>query len=200
MKNILHIISSPRGEESISTQLGRAVITELQSVYPDAALVELDLVAQPIPHIDPTQVFALRTPVDELTPEQLDSLKRSDQAIDQLRIADEIVVSLPLHNFGVSSVLKSWLDNVLRPGHTFRYGPDGPKGLLEGKKVYVAIATGGVYSEGPSAEFDFAVPYLRKVFEFIGITDFQVFRAEGIGMPALRETALQKAIDSISLN
>lgn len=199
MKNILHITSSPRGDESISTQLGKAVVSELQLKYPENGLEELDLVQHPFPHLDGKHTAALRTPADQQTAEQRRLMQRSNGAIQQLFKADDIVISLPLHNFGIASVLKSWLDHVIRAGHTFKYGPEGPKGLLAGKKVHIAIATGGIYSNGPMAALDFAVPYLESVFKFIGITDFQVYRAEGLGIPAVQGQALEKAIESIAV-
>ncbi|NMH26619.1 FMN-dependent NADH-azoreductase [Flavobacterium silvaticum] len=199
MKNILHVTSSPRGDESISTQLGRAIVSELISKNPGSELVEIDLVNNPFPHLDGKQTTALRTPTDLLTEEQKQLLERSNEAVRQLFTADHIIISLPLHNFGIASVLKSWLDNVIRAGHTFSYSSEGPKGLLSGKKVHIAIATGGIYSDGPMAALDFAVPYLESIFKFIGITDFEVYRAEGLGIPALQEKALEKAIESIAV-
>jgi FMN-dependent NADH-azoreductase len=47
--------------------------------------------------------------------------------------------------------------------------------------------------------YDFAEPYLRTVLGFIGLTDITTFRVEGANMPDLKETALQKGIDSIAV-
>lgn len=88
---------------------------------------------------------------------------------------------------------------MARAGKTFRYTDAGPEGLIKGKKVYVAISSGGVYSEGPMKAYDFIEPYLRAVLGFLGMTDITFYRAEGLKMPALQENALQKAIDSIKV-
>jgi FMN-dependent NADH-azoreductase len=111
--------------------------------------------------------------------------------------ADTIIISLPLFNFGIPSVLKTWLDHIVRAGVTFNYTADGPLGLVTGKKLYIALASGGVYSQGPMQAYDHAVPYLTSVLNFIGITDISVVRAEGTGIPALKDIALEKAMAEI---
>lgn len=199
MNNILHIISSPRGNESFSIKLGNAITGQLTQNNPGASVTELNLSIEPFPHLDELQIRALRTPEDQLTLAQREILTRSDKAIAQLREADALVISVPFFNFGVPSTLKSWIDNVVRAGHTFSYDQNGPKGLVTGKKVYLAIATGGVYSDGPAKGFDFAIPYLTTVLGFIGLTDVEVIRAEGTAIPALQEQSLEKAIESINV-
>ena len=105
----------------------------------------------------------------------------------------------PPYNFTVHSALKAWIDHIVRAGVTFRYTANGPEGLIKGKKVYVAIASGGVYSEGPAQAFDFNGPYLKHTLGILGMTDLKVFRAEGVKRPELQEQALAKAIASITL-
>ncbi|TIV22932.1 MAG: FMN-dependent NADH-azoreductase, partial [Mesorhizobium sp.] len=105
-------------------------------------------------------------------------------------------------NFNISSTLKSWVDHVARSGKTFAYGENGPKGLVAGKKVYIVLASGGIYSEGAAVQMDHAVPYLRSVLGFLGMTDVEVIRVEGVGMGADAVTAaLAKAtakVDAIA--
>lgn len=197
--NILHIISSPQAETSISQKLGKAVVAKLKQANPDATVTENNVAEHPYPHLDAAQIKAIRSPKDQLTTEEVSLLTRSDAAVAELFAADIIVISLPFFNFGIPSSLKTWLDNVVRAGVTFSYTADGPLGLLTGKKVYVAVASGGVYSQGPMQQYDHAVPYLRSVLGFVGITDVEVVRAEGIGIPALRDAALEKGIAEIAV-
>jgi FMN-dependent NADH-azoreductase len=83
-------------------------------------------------------------------------------------------------NFGPSSQLKAWFDHITWPGVTFGYGEDGrPWGFLTGKKVYLVTATGGVFSEGDWAPFDFQTGNLRHLLGFIGLTDVELIRVEG---------------------
>lgn len=195
--NILHIITSPHAGESVSLKLGNAIVDRLKAANPQAAVTVNNIAENPFPHLDTPTVKAIRTPKDQLTEEQKALLQRSDAAVEELFAADAIVISMPFFNFGIPSVLKTWLDNIIRAGITFSYTPDGPLGLLTGKKVYIALASGGVYSQGPMQQYDHAVPYLRNVLGFIGLTDVEVVRAEGIGIPALKETALEKAMAGI---
>ena len=199
MKNILHIISSPRGEESVSIKLGNEIVGQITTTFPGSMVTELDLTKTPLPHIDEITVSALRTPADQHSEIQKEIIKASDKAIAQLIDADILVIGVPLYNFGVPSHLKSWLDHVVRAGKTFRYTAEGPKGLVEDKKVYVAFSSGAVYSDGPFKTFDFATPYLTAVLSWIGIHDVTVIRAEGLGIPALQGTALEKAISEIAV-
>ena len=71
---------------------------------------------------------------------------------------------------------------------------------MKGKKVYIALSSGGIYSEGPMQSMDFVVPYLKSVLGFIGLTDVTVFRVEGSNIPGIQDTALEKGISSIHLN
>ncbi|MFL9844185.1 FMN-dependent NADH-azoreductase [Flavobacterium rhizosphaerae] len=199
MKNILHIITSPRGKESISIKLGNALVNEVLQTHPGSTVTELNLAEHPLPHLDEATVNALRTPVDQHTELQKEVIKASDAAIAQLFDADILVIGVPLYNFGVPSNLKSWLDHVLRAGKTFSYTAEGPKGLAAGKKVYLAFSSGGVYSEGPATGLDFATPYLTAVLGFIGIQDVSVIRAEGLAIPGLKENAFDKALASIEV-
>jgi len=199
MKNILHIITSPRASESVSIQLGNAIVKQLQDTFPGSAVATLNLATHPLPHLDELTITALRTPADQQTTIQKEALTASDAAIAQLLDADILVIGVPLYNFGIPSNLKSWLDHIIRAGKTFSYTAEGPKGLVEGKKVYMAFSSGAVYSEGPYKDFDFATPYVTTALGWIGITDVTAVRAEGLGIPGVKETALEKAIEAFAV-
>ena len=198
MKTILHISSSPHGENSVSKKLGKSIVGQLQEANDGAVVKHTDLGENPFPHLDAKLVQAIRTRPEDLTEEQKLLLHDSDAAIEDIMNADAIVISIPFFNFGIPSVIKAWLDHVVRAGVTFRYGENGPVGLVTGKKVYLAVASGGVYSDGPMQAYDHAVPYLKSVLGFIGITDVSVVRAEGMGIPSLKDLALEKALAEFS--
>ena len=104
-----------------------------------------------------------------------------------------------MYNFGISSTLKAWIDHIARAGVTFAYTANGPEGLIKGKKAYIAVTTGGVYSSGDYLPYDFVAPYLKAVLGFIGITDVTIIRAEGFAIPGVQETALETAISQIAV-
>jgi FMN-dependent NADH-azoreductase len=197
--NILNIISSPRKGESFSTKLGNAVIEKLQAANPGSTVKVRDLTNKPFPHLEEAHLQSFFTPAEGRTPEQQEAVRHSDESIAEIMAADAIVIDAPLYNFGIPSTLKAWIDHIARAGVTFRYTAAGPEGLVKGKKVYVAMSSGGVYSEGPSASYDFVAPYLKAVLGFLGMTDVTVVRVEGLAIPDLQPTALDKAIASITL-
>lgn len=197
--NILHIISSPRKGASASIQLANGIIGKLQAAYPGSSVKVHDLATNPFPHLEEAHLQSFFTPAESRTPEQQAAVKHSDEAIQEIKDADIIVIGAPLYNFGISSTLKAWIDHIARAGITFRYTAEGPEGLIKGKKVYVAMSSGGVYSEGPSASYDFVAPYLKAFFGFVGMTDVTVVRAEGLSIPDLQATAVQKGLDSVEI-
>jgi FMN-dependent NADH-azoreductase len=196
---ILHLISSPRGEASFSIKLGNAIVEKLQAANPGSSLVTRNLTDSPFPHLEEVHINSFFTPLENYTTELAEAVKHSDKAITELKNADAIVIGVPMYNFGIHSTLKAWLDHIARVGQTFNYSENGPEGLVKNKKVYLAISSGGVYSEGPMKVYDFTESYLRAVLGFLGMVDVSVFRAEGLSMPNLKDEALGKAVESITL-
>lgn len=200
MKRILHLMSSIQEKGSHSIQLGRAITEKIQEKYPGSALEELNLVDIEIPHLNPAILRTFFISTDQLTEEEKASIRFSDQLVKQLLAADIIVIGAPLYNFTIHSSLKAWIDHITRAGITFGYGENGPVGKVTGKKVYVAMSSGGVYSEGPGKANDFVAPYLNAFLGFLGMTDLTVVRAEGLKVPGVKEYAMEKAIDSIAID
>jgi len=180
MATLLKLDSSPMGERSVSRKLTRKFADTWLKAHPDGKIIERDLTTLPLGVIDGLWVGAAYTPEASRTKEQTAALRVSDQLIAELQGADEYVFGVPMHNFGIPSTLKLWIDQISRVGKTFSYGAGGPKGLLTGKKATLLLATGGVYAQGTAmAALDFVTPYLRAVLGFLGITDVTVIVAEG---------------------
>ncbi|MBP2549668.1 FMN-dependent NADH-azoreductase [Neorhizobium galegae] len=193
MSKILLITSSPRGEESVSTKVATDVASAL-ATRTGGDVVVRDLAAQPIAHLDTVTTSAIRKAPADRTAEEAAAAAISDALVAELVAADEIVIATGLINFNVYSGLKSWIDNVARAGVTFRYTAEGPEGLVTGKKVYIVLAAAGVYSDGPAAPLNHAVPYLKTVLGFLGMTDVEVIYVEGLAFgPEAVENALASA-------
>ena len=188
--NILQINSSARREASHSSRLATAIVDRLLAANPNATLAVRDLGRTPHPQLDEAALGALFTPADQRTPEQAARVALDDGLIAELQAADAIVLGVPMYNFGVPAQLKNWIDAVARSGVTFRYTDKGPVGLVQNKKVYVALTRGGLYRNTPA---DTQVPYLQTFLGFIGMTDVQFIYAEGLAMGADAE---QKALAS----
>ena len=200
MKKILHIISSPRGASSFSIKLGNAILEKIQAEYPGSTVTERNLVTQHFPHLEEAHLTSFFTPPQNRTEADLVAIKHSDEAIQEIMDADIIIIGAPMYNFTIHSSLKAWLDHIVRAGVTFKYSENGPVGLIENKKVYIAETSGGIYSEGPRKEIDFIAPYLTTVLRMLGLTDVTVFRIEGTSIPGVQDTAVEKGINSIILN
>ncbi len=180
--NILHLDASATGDNSVSRQLSADIVATLRRQHPRATVRYRDLAAEPIPHWLPVA----------------DSSREPDilgtTILDEFLAADIVVIGAPMYNFGVPTQLKAWIDRIAVPGKVFRYTEQGPEGLAGGKRVIVASARGGIYSEGPAAAMDFQENYLHAFFGFIGIDTVEVVRAEGVAMgPEQRQRALDGA-------
>jgi FMN-dependent NADH-azoreductase len=177
--NILQINSSARSTGSESTRLADAIVAKLSAAAANAQLTRRDLAAQPHPVLDEAGLQALFTPADQRNAEQAARVALDDALIAQVQAADVIVIGSPMYNFGITVQLKSWFDAIARAGVTFKYTATGPVGLLTGKKVYVAVARGGMHRDGPS---DTQLPHLKTFLAFLGLTDVQFVYAEGMGL------------------
>ncbi|MFW0736011.1 FMN-dependent NADH-azoreductase [Flavobacterium sp. T12S277] len=197
-KKILNIVTSIKGDASFSNKLSNAVLEKLVKEYPQSTVQTFDLSKTPLPYLDELQLSAFYTPADAYSDSQSEAIKLSDDAVSDLLEADIIVIGVPIYNFGIPALLKGWIDQVARAGRTFSYDENGPKGLVTGKKVFLSVASGAVFSEGPYKSYDFAEPYLRVVLGFLGITDVTTFRVEGTSIPDFAENALPKALTDVA--
>ncbi|WP_323033508.1 FMN-dependent NADH-azoreductase [Paracoccus sp. (in: a-proteobacteria)] len=172
---ILHIDSSITGDNSVSRIVSQAIIDRLSAAQPGVDVARRDLASEPLPHLT------------------LDALADTS-VLDQFLAADTVVIGAPMYNFTLPSQLKAWIDRVLVAGKTFRYTAEGPEGLAGGKRVIIALARGGFYSEDPAVALEHLETYLRSVFGFIGITP-EFVTADGLSIgPEQRQVAIDQAL------
>lgn len=186
---LLHVDSSVLGQNSASRDLSAAIVARLRAENPGIEVAYRDLAAQSLPHFTPVLV------------EGHPCIARNAEILDEFLAADIVVIGAPMYNFTIPTQLKAWLDRILTAGKTFRYTENGPEGLAGDKRVIVASSRGGIYSEGRMQAIDFQEPYMRHVLAFIGITDPEFVRAEGLNLGAeQRETAMTRAHAQIAGN
>lgn len=189
--NILVIKSSVFGDNGNSSTLVNEQVERLKAQHPEATVVVRDLSAEPIPHLDGERVGAFFTPADQRSDDQQAVEAFSQTLIAELKAADQVVLGLPMYNFGIPSQLKSWIDHVARAGITFRYTENGPQGLLDDRPVTVVAARGGLYAGTAN---DTVTPYIKLFFGFVGITDVSFVYAEGLNMgDDAKEKAMSEA-------
>ena len=175
---LLRIDSSAR-KNSVSRQLTDEFVQAWRRQHPGGQIVERDLASTHLPHITDEWVHAVHSDPARHTTEQKLVLATSDALVEELRQADEVVIGAPMYNFAIPAPLKAWIDQVVRVGKTVLFHESGPKGLLQGKKVYVITSRGGAFRPGtPTERFDFQEPYLRHILAFIGLTDVTFIHAE----------------------
>jgi FMN-dependent NADH-azoreductase len=179
MTTLLKINASLFSNQGQSSQLAERFVAARQAATPDLKVVTRDLAAEPVPHLDAARFLSFLAKPEERSAEQQAVVAYSDALIEEIRQADEIVIGLPMYNFGVPSTLKAWFDHIARAGVTFRYTATGPEGLLTGKKVTVFAARGGLYAGTPK---DSQTTYVRDFLAFIGITDVEFVYAEGLNL------------------
>jgi FMN-dependent NADH-azoreductase len=181
--NILQVNSSARVFEndqgSHSTRLANELSTALMAQNAGAALTVRDLARTPHPVLDEAALGALFTPAESRTSDQAARVARDDALIAEIQAADVVVLGVPMYNFGITALLKNWIDAIARVRVTFQYTEKGPVGLLTGKTVYVVLSRGGKYRDTP---MDSQVPYLKSVLAFLGMTDVRFVYAEGLAM------------------
>ena len=197
---LLHIDSSVLGAGSASRALSADIVARQVKLHPGIDVIYRDLAADAALHLSPAHLAAWQG--QAVNDAQLGAdLTKGGAYMQELFDADIIVIGAPMYNFSIPSQLKAWIDRVVVAGKTFRYGPNGPEGLLaSAKKVFIASSRGNVYTPGsPTAPFEHHESYLTTILNFIGLTDVTVVRAEGLAFgPEAREAAMLKARERIA--
>ncbi|WP_025600288.1 FMN-dependent NADH-azoreductase [Burkholderia sp. WSM2230] len=177
--NILHIDCSPR-RESHSRQLSSAVVDKLLTILPGARISRRDLGYEPVPHASADYAAALATPASlAAAGRSADALLLAEQLIDEVERSDVVVIGTPMNNFTVPSVLKAWIDQILRVGRTMKSTPAGKVGMLQDRPVFVAIASGGVFAGERANQPDFLTPYLTAALGCIGLNTVHYLPLQG---------------------
>jgi FMN-dependent NADH-azoreductase len=197
---ILHIVATPRGHQSNTVRISNALIEELYQKYEDLRVTVLDLFKADLPAVAGSNIeskYKLMTG-QELDGQHQSSWKAIEANINQFLDADLYVITTPMWNFGIPYALKYYIDAIIQPGYLFHYNQQGiPEGLVRGKKMVVVTSRGSDYSQGsPMQSLDFVEPYLRTIFNFVGITDIHFIHAQPMDYSAaIRREAMLKAID-----
>ena len=189
---ILHIDASASDPQtSHSRRLSAQMVAKLKAANPDATVTYRDVAKDRLPHVD-TTIRDAWNPEGEKSDSLKETATRSAALVQELKDADVIVIGSPMYNFTVPSTLKSWIDHVAIAGQTFRYTDKGAEGLLKGK-AWLALSSGGVYSEGPFASYDHLASYLTAVLNFLGVQEVEMVRAEGIAYGPEKDKAAMEA-------
>lgn len=198
--HILHLDSSLTGPASVSRLLSRETVDAWRAADPSVRVTYRDLAVTVPPQLTPETVAALRLRSEPASAQGQADLAHINTLLDEFLAADAIVIGAPMYNFGVPTQLKAWIDALAQAGRTFEYTPQGPRGLAGGKRVVIASSRGNIYSTPPQMQDkDFQERYLVAALQFMGITRFDVVRAEGVNRgPEVRDAALASARAAIA--
>lgn len=197
---LLHIIATPRGHESNTIRVSNVFIEELYAKYADLKVHVLDLFKADLPSVAGENIdskYKLMTG-QELDEHHKSSWEAIEANIKQFLDADIYLVTTPMWNFGIPYALKYYIDAIVQPGYLFQYNEQGfPEGLVLGRKMIVVTSRGGDYSPNTYMHtLDFVEPYLRAIFNFVGITDLHFINAQPMDVSeTMRREAMLKAIE-----
>lgn len=202
MTNLLLVCGSIRIDGSRSRQLANLLVTTLRANGRLASLTERDVGIHP--PASPTQAFTVANHKEPgaRTADDLAVLSESDLLIDEFLAADVIVVATPMYNFSVGPGLKAWVDNLIRKDRTFRLTNTGIERLAEGKKMVVISTRGLAYGPGsPFAECDHVSQWMKDIFGFIGVNEFEFITADNLDFASESEAqaSMAKAQESINV-
>ena len=200
MRRLLFVRASIFGDDGQSSRLAQLFLARFSEIHPDSTTVVRDVQDPPVPHLDAATFAAFGKPAEALTPADKALMKLSDDLIGELEAASDLLIAMPLYNFGVPSAFKAWIDHVARARRTFRYTPQGPEGLLRNiGNCWVIAARGGQYQGTPREN---QVPYLTTMLGFLGIAMPRFIYAEAMLRPDLRDESLadaRRAIEQLAL-
>ena len=178
MKNILHIISSARGDLSYSKGLSSAIVEKISQQNNIRQITVRDLVKDMPPLANEVSIHEFYKHPELYDEQSRQLLSYANRIVNELREADIIVMGTPMFNLGISTPLKAWLDQLIRAGVTYIFDEQWNRvGQFKDKKVYLAVASGGRSTEGAP---DYVSAYLKDVLRsYTGITDVKTYRIEG---------------------
>lgn len=175
---LLHIDSSILGDNSASRQLSREVVQAWKAAEPDVVVTYRDLAADAISHFSAQTLVAAGTSAELRDAALQHEAELSAATLAEFLAADALVIAAPMYNFTIPTQLKAWIDRIAVAGQTFRYTEAGPEGLCGDKKLVIVSTAGGLHAGQPSGVGH--EEYLKLLFGFLGITDIEIVRAEGL--------------------
>ena len=162
MATLLHIDSSVfPGETSSSRSVAAAFRKAWEEQHPEGTVIYRDLAADPVPHITADAWSAGYAAASERTPEQSAAFAARVRLIEELEVADTVLIGAPMYNFSIPSTLKAWVDSVLLLGRTAGETPSA-----QGTPVVVVASRGGSYAPGtPREGYEYVQNYLEAVLK-----------------------------------
>lgn len=177
MTTLLHIDASPRTERSLTRALSSAFVEQWRQNRPTDRIIRRDLGRQPPPALNEAWIAAAFTAQEERSAAQIQALELSDRLIAELERADLIVLGTPMHNYGMPTALKAWVDHVIRIGRTFSFdlarGDTPLRPILAGKQLALLTSVGefGFEPGGMRENMNHLDTHIRAIQHYLGIEE-----------------------------
>ena len=113
---LLQIDSSARAG-SVTRRLTAKFAEQWSANHPAGEVMQRDLSTTTLPLITDDWSATQIEPA-KLSSAQRNYLSASDRLIEELQVADTIVIGAPMYNFAIPSLLKAWIDQIVRVGKT----------------------------------------------------------------------------------
>ncbi|MFA5343022.1 MAG: NAD(P)H-dependent oxidoreductase [Kiritimatiellia bacterium] len=184
MKKLLHIIATPRAEESRTLKVSASFLEAFAGSHPEWAVEDLDLSKEDLPRLTVQRVDGkyMLLGGKELAGQFRAAWQEIIRHIEKFLSADAYLLSTPMWNFSIPYTLKQYIDIIVQPKYLFQYTQTGVEGLVKNRKMAVIISRGGEYDTPQTSALDHQASYLRAIFGFIGITDMQFVIAQPMDM------------------
>ena len=175
MSTLLHVEVSPMGENSVSRKIAAEFLNAWKTQRPNGVVIHRDLNSNPVPHLDAETIFAGYTPEAQRPASMAAKHQARLELIEEILGVDEILISTPMWNWSLPSVLKAYFDQLVIPGVLDGSNARG----LAGKKFTYVVSQGGSYAPGtPREGWDFITGYLKHYATVLGSDDVQVILSE----------------------
>lgn len=200
MTKLLYVKGSPRTQRSHGLAVAEAFLQEYRKLNPELEVLERDVFKMDLPELNEQTLNGKYNIMHgrEFSEEDKTAWAKVEDVIEDFVSADKYLFVVPMWNFNVPYRLKHYMDVIAQPTYTFSAGPEGYKGLVEGKAC-VVYSRGGNYP--PESPINFQAPYFQFYLNFIGITDITSIEVQPTiaggaeGLASAKRKAMAEAVE-----
>jgi FMN-dependent NADH-azoreductase len=169
---LFHLRCSPR-PGSASSAGAETFLAQFRQARPAWDIDLQDLWRETLPEFDGEALEAkyARLAGRPFSDPERDAFAVVERMALRFSLADRVLISSPMWNFGVPYKLKQWFDLIVQPGLTFTFSAaEGYRGLVKDRPTVVILASGSDFVTGMNrGRIDMATPYLRDILRFVGV-------------------------------
>lgn len=179
MPILTHVVGSPRGEISVSSALAERFIDGYVAGHDQVEVRTLRVFDDHIPSFGALEAMAKLAPLEqrEKTAAEEEAWQLIVDFIVDFDRANVVVLSSPIWNFHVPWRLKLFFDVLLQPFVSFGFDEAGSTiGLLRDRPVRMFLSRS---STSVASADDFQLPWLRRVWEMVGMVDVDAVAISG---------------------